>query len=92
MFDLPYDTEHRVPFFEDENGDGVYGFGHADTVEFAAKVNEYDSHRNGEPIDESTTRPTSPTRGRSRSVRRTSQTAIGCSPARWRTATKARSR
>jgi hypothetical protein len=52
MFDMPYDAERTFPFFEDENGDGVYGYGHADKAEFAAKVNEYDAHCNGEPLDE----------------------------------------
>jgi len=51
MFDMPFDAEHTFPFFEDENANGVYGYGHTDKAEFAAKVTEYDTYCNGEPVD-----------------------------------------
>jgi hypothetical protein len=52
MFDMPYDNEHTFPFFEDENADGVYGYGHTDKADFAARVTEYDTICNGEPADD----------------------------------------
>lgn len=42
-FDVRWDAEHTFPFFEDENADGVYGYGHTDKAEFARLVSEYDA-------------------------------------------------
>ncbi|WP_131827804.1 hypothetical protein [Mycolicibacterium fortuitum] len=33
--------ERILPFIEDENGNGVYGYGHWDKAQFAAAVNDY---------------------------------------------------
>lgn len=50
-FDVQWDAEHKFPFFEDENADGIYGHGHHDPVEFARLVNLYDEVCNGEPME-----------------------------------------
>lgn len=34
-------NERTLPFVEDENGNGVYGYGHWDKAQFVATVNEY---------------------------------------------------
>jgi hypothetical protein len=52
MFVVPFDAEHTYPFFEDENADGVYGYGHTDKAEFAAAVNAYDDYASGEPAED----------------------------------------
>lgn len=45
-FETQYDDDHKFPFFEDENGNWVIGYGHTDRAEFAAGVNEYDALAN----------------------------------------------
>lgn len=47
-FTTVYDESHTFPFIEDENANGVYGFGHTDRAEFAAAVNEYDRYSSGD--------------------------------------------
>lgn len=45
-------TEDLVfPFFEDENANGVYGYGHTDKETFARLVNVYDQDAAGETFD-----------------------------------------
>lgn len=39
--------DRTFPFFEDENGNGVYGYGHTDKAEFATAVNKYDRYVGG---------------------------------------------
>jgi hypothetical protein len=51
-FDVQFDADHKFPFYEDENGCGIYGFGHMDKAEFAAQVNQYDTLCTGEAFDE----------------------------------------
>lgn len=51
-FDVQFDAEHRYPFYEDEYGSGIYGFGHMDKAEFARQVNEYDQLCTGEVFDD----------------------------------------
>lgn len=41
-FETRYDDTHTFPFFEDENGELVTGYGHIDKAEFARLVNAYD--------------------------------------------------
>lgn len=41
-FIVTYDENHTFHFFEDENGNGVYGYGHLDKQAFATAVNYYD--------------------------------------------------
>lgn len=50
-FDVQWDAAHKFPFFEDENADGIYGYGHHDPAEFARLVNLYDEVSNGEPME-----------------------------------------
>ena len=49
-FEMRFDDAHTFPFFEDENGNGLWGFGHQDKAEFVRLVNEYDALCNGEPL------------------------------------------
>lgn len=41
-FRVKYDKEHTFEFFEDEDGNGVYAYGHVDAQAFATAVNYYD--------------------------------------------------
>lgn len=41
-FEMVWDDHTKFPFFEDEDGGGVYGFGHQDKDAFARAANEYD--------------------------------------------------
>ena len=42
-FRVKYDDTHTFEFFEDEDGNGVYGYGHVDEQAFATAVNYYDN-------------------------------------------------
>ncbi|MGC5027432.1 hypothetical protein ACLQ3K_22010 [Tsukamurella sp. DT100] len=53
-FETVYDDNHTFPFFEDENGYGIYGYGHIDKAEFARLVSEYDALAQFGPDDEIT--------------------------------------
>lgn len=50
-FETRYDATHTFPFFEDEGGDYICGYGHQDKAFFTRAANEYDTLCNGEPID-----------------------------------------
>lgn len=50
-FRVKYDREHTFEFFEDEDGNGVYAYGHRDKQAFATAVNYYDRLCNGENYD-----------------------------------------
>jgi hypothetical protein len=54
-FEMVWDEDHTFPFFEDENADAIYGYGHIDDALFAQQVNEYDTICNGGPVDFETT-------------------------------------
>lgn len=41
-FVVTYDENRTFQFFEDEDGNGVYGYGHHDKQTFATAVNYYD--------------------------------------------------
>lgn len=41
-FRVEYDDTHTFEFFEDEDGNGVYAYGHKDEQAFATAVNYYD--------------------------------------------------
>lgn len=47
-FVVTYDENHTFQFFEDEDGNGVYGYGHYDKQTFATAVNYYDNLCDGE--------------------------------------------
>jgi hypothetical protein len=51
-FEMRHDADHTYPFFEDENGNGIWGFGHQDKAEFARLANEYDELATGMPTPE----------------------------------------
>lgn len=51
-FEVQWDAEHTFPFFEDENGDGVYGYGHHDKEGFARQLNEFDELCTGGPSED----------------------------------------
>lgn len=51
-FRVKYDKEHTFEFFEDEDGNGVYAYGHRDEQAFATAVNYYDRLCNGEDFSE----------------------------------------
>lgn len=53
-FVVEYDDTHKYDFFEDRDGDSVYGFGHQDPAEFAKKVNDYFTYTSGEEVEELT--------------------------------------
>lgn len=41
-FTVEWDATHTFPFFEDENANGLWGYGHQDEAEFAEAANAYD--------------------------------------------------
>lgn len=43
-FEMKYDSTHTYPFYEDENGDGLYAYGTIDDEEFARLAREYEIH------------------------------------------------
>lgn len=51
-FEVRFDDEHTYPFFEDNNANGVYGYGHTDKAEFAAAVTAYDEYMVGAGWDD----------------------------------------
>lgn len=51
-FRVKYDKEHTFEFFEDEDGNGVYAYGHRDEQAFATAVNYYDRLCNGADFSE----------------------------------------
>lgn len=50
-FRVKYDENHTFEFFEDEDGNGVYAYGHRDEQAFATAVNYYDRLCNGGNVD-----------------------------------------
>lgn len=54
-FELQYDSDHDYSFFEDEDANGLYSYGHDRDAEFVNEVNEYDAYTSGFVDDDLTT-------------------------------------
>lgn len=46
-FEVLWRKDLTYPFFEDEDANGLYGYGHQDKVAFATAVNDYDAECSG---------------------------------------------
>jgi hypothetical protein len=51
-FEVRWDADRTFPFFEDDYGSGVYGYGHQDRAAFAAAVNAFDVYAGSVSLDE----------------------------------------
>lgn len=50
-FDVRWDNDITYPFFEDEDGSYLFGYGHQDKAEFARLVAQYDISNGVDPED-----------------------------------------
>jgi hypothetical protein len=51
-FTLRYDADHTFYFFESEDGDAVYAYGHVDKKQFAKDVLEYWRFTSGQDFED----------------------------------------
>jgi len=49
-FEVLWRKDLTYPFFEDEDANGLYGYGHQDKVAFATAVNDYDADCRGDLV------------------------------------------